>query len=377
MKFSGRKIQQFLENPAPDVRAVLLYGPDAGLVRERADGLVRGVAGDLGDPFRVTELSPDEIVKEPARLFDEAAAIAMTGGRRAVRLRGPGDGLSDLLSQLLEDPPGDGLMVLEAGDLPPRSRLRKLFEASDRAAALPCYRDEGRDLEVLIEDMVRRAGYRMSREARAYLAVNLGGDRLLTRREIEKLLLYMGPDTTDGAPDGVQGGGTDGGTDGSGDGAVAGQDREITLVHVQACVGDSAERTLDDLVFALGDRNLSEIERTLTRVFQEGVSWVSPLRAAARHFERIHRVAGSVRDGAKVESAMARLRPPVFWKHRARFQRQVQHWSLEQLTEAFSRLTEAELEGKRGRAAGEVVCAHTIFAIASQRPPKGPKLAPK
>ena len=60
----------------PDVRAVLLYGPDAGLVRERADGLVRGVAGDLGDPFRVTELSPDEIAKEPARLFDEAAAIA-------------------------------------------------------------------------------------------------------------------------------------------------------------------------------------------------------------------------------------------------------------------------------------------------------------
>jgi len=367
VKFSGRKIQQFLDSPAPDVRAVLLYGPDAGLVRERADGLVRGVAGDLGDPFRVTELSPDEIAKEPARLFDEAAAIAMTGGRRAVRLRGPGDGLSDLLSRFLDDPPGDGLVVLEAGDLPPRSRLRKLFEAADRAAALPCYRDEGRDLEALIEDMARRAGYRMSREARAYLAVNLGGDRLLTRREMEKLLLYMGPGTTDGAPDG--------GTDGSGDGAVAGQDREITLAHVQACVGDSAERTLDDLVFALGDRNLSEIERTLTRVFQEGVSWVSPLRAAARHFERIHRVAGSLRDGAKVESAMARLRPPVFWKHRARFQRQVQHWSLEQLTAALSRLTEAELEGKRGRAAGEVVCAHAIFAIASQRPPKSAKSA--
>jgi DNA polymerase-3 subunit delta len=365
VKFSGRKIQQFLESPAPDVRAVLLYGPDAGLVRERADGLVRGIAGDLGDPFRVTELSPDEIAKEPARLFDEAAAIAMTGGRRAVRLRGPGDNLSDLLSQFLEDPPGDGLVVLEAGDLPPRSRLRKLFEAADRAAALPCYRDEGRDLEALVEDMARRAGYRMSREARAYLAVNLGGDRLLTRREMEKLLLYMGPGTTDGAPDGS----TDGGSGGSGDGAVAGQDREITLTHVQACVGDSAERTLDDLVFALGDRNLSEIERTLTRVFQEGVSWVSPLRAAARHFERIHRVAGSLRDGAKVESAMARLRPPVFWKHRARFQRQVQHWSLEQLTLAADRGgigRQARPGGGRGRLRARDFC-HRI-ATAAQGP---------
>jgi DNA polymerase-3 subunit delta len=351
VKLSGRKIQQFLESPALAVRAVLLYGPDAGLVRERADGLVRGVAGDVGDPFRVAELSPDEVAKEPGRLFDEVAAIAMTGGRRAIRLRGPGDGLSDVLGQFLADPPGDGLVVLEAGDLPPRSRLRKLFEAADHAAALPCYRDEGRDLDVLIRDMARQAGYRMSREASAYLVVNLGGDRLLTRREMEKLLLYMGPRDSSGS-------------DGNG---------EISLADVQACVGDSAERTLDDLVFALGDRNLPEIERTLTRVFQEGVGWVAPLRAAARHFERLHRVAGAVRDGASGESAMARLRPPVFWKFRQQFQRQLQRWPCEDLAAALARLTEAELEGKRGRASGEVVCAHAFFAIASQRPAKNGK----
>ena len=356
MKLSGRKIQQFLESPAPDVRAVLLYGPDAGLVRERADGLVRGVAGDLGDPFRVAELSPDEVAKEPGRLFDEAAAIAMTGGRRALRLRGPGDGISPLLSEFLEDPPGDSLVVLEAGDLPPRSRLRKLFESAERGAALPCYRDEGRDLETLIEDMARGAGYRMSREAKAQLTANLGGDRLLTRREMEKLMLYMGP-VAGTAEAGAQR-------------ENVSQNREISLTDVQACVGDSAERTLDDLVFALGDRNLSEIERTLGRVFQEGASWVSPLRAAARHFERLHRVAAMARDGNAVESAMARLRPPVFWRFRGRFQRQVQLWSCEQLAASLSRLTEAELDGKRGRAPGDLVCAHAFFAIASQRPPK-------
>lgn len=351
VKLSGRKINQFLERPTPDVRAVLLYGPDAGLVRERADGLVRGVAGDVADPFRVSELSPEEIAKEPARLFDEAAAIAMTGGRRAVRLRDPGDGLSDLLGRFLADPPGDGLVVVEAGDLPPRSRLRKVFEAADSGAALPCYRDEGRDLDALVREMAGKAGYRIGREAAAYLAVNLGGDRLLTRREMEKLLLFMGPV----------------------DSAADGRASEITLADVQACVGDSAERTLDDLVFALGDRDLPEIERILTRVFQEGAGWVSPLRAAARHFERLHRVAGSLRQGASIQSAAARLRPPVFWKFRARFERQVSDWSPEQLAVALSRLTEAELEGKRGRAPGEAVCAHAIFAIASLRPPRRSK----
>ena len=356
MKLSGRQIRQFLNSPPPQVRAVLLYGPDAGLVRERADVLVRGVAGDLGDPFRVAELSPDEVAKAPDRLFDEAAAIAMTGGRRAIRLRGPGDGLGGLLSDFLDDPPGDSLLVLEAGDLPPRSRLRKLFETADRGAALPCYRDEVRDLEALIEDMAGGAGYRISREAKAHLAANLGGDRLLTRREMEKLLLYMGPAS-------------------AAEGSAASRENikensEIALSDAQACVGDSAERSLDDLVFALADRNLAEIERTLGRVYQEGASWVAPLRAAARHFERLHRVAAMARDGTPVEGAMARLRPPVFWRFRSRFQRQVQLWSCDQLATAVARLTDAELDGKRGRAPGDLVCAHAFIAIASQRPPK-------
>jgi DNA polymerase-3 subunit delta len=352
VKLSGRKIEQFLESPAPAARAVLLYGPDSGLVRERAEALVRGVAGDVSDPFRVAELTPEEVAKEPARLFDEAAAIAMTGGRRAIRLRGAGDGASDVLGRFLDDPPGDALVVLEAGDLPPRSRLRKLFETAQRGAALPCYRDEERDLGGLIQQMARGARYRVSREATAYLVANLGGDRQLTRREMEKLLLYMGPNGAAGAAGTSAGGG----------------EREIALADAQACVGDSAERSLDDLVFALGDRNLPEIERTLTRVFQEGVSWVSPLRAAARHFERLHRVAGALREGASGDSAMARLRPPIFWKFRERFQKQIRQWSCEQLAAAVSRLAEAELEGKRGRAPGEVVCAHAFFAIASQRP---------
>lgn len=341
MKLSGRQIGSFLSAPDPAVRAVLLYGPDGGLVRERADQLVRAVAGDLGDPFRVAELPPGEVESDPGRLFDEAAAIAMTGGRRAVRLRGLGDALAEVLERFLDDPPGDALVVLEAGELPPRSRLRKLVEGADRGAALACYRDEARDLAALIDDMAGGAGYRVSREARDYLCANLGGDRLLTRRELEKLLLYMGPI----------------------DSATSG---EIGLADAQACVGDTAERDLDDMAFALGEGNLSETERSLSRAFQEGASWVSLLRAAARHLQRLHQVAGAVRGGGRADSAITALRPPVFWKQRERFQRQAASWSTAQLSAALDRLTETELQGKRGLAPGETLAAQTLLAIAAR-----------
>jgi DNA polymerase-3 subunit delta len=46
-------VERFLAKPPAGLRAVLFYGPDAGLVRERAERAARSVCEDLKDPFRV------------------------------------------------------------------------------------------------------------------------------------------------------------------------------------------------------------------------------------------------------------------------------------------------------------------------------------
>ena len=93
---------------------------------------------DRNDPFRIAELTPARLKEDPARLADEAAAIALTGGRRAVVVRDASDGVTGAVSGFLADPKGDALVVLEGGELGPRSSLRKLFEGADNAAALVC-----------------------------------------------------------------------------------------------------------------------------------------------------------------------------------------------------------------------------------------------
>ena len=66
MKIDARRVGAFLRAPAT-ARLVLLYGDDAGLIRERAETLVRAVAGTLEDPFRVADLdrpSTDQVMAE-------------------------------------------------------------------------------------------------------------------------------------------------------------------------------------------------------------------------------------------------------------------------------------------------------------------------
>jgi len=104
VKLAGARIEPFLRAPDPSMRAVLVFGPDLGLVRERVQRLMQAVVKDTSDPFRVAELSPAALKAEPSCLADEAAALALGGGRRVVVLRDAGDGQSAALAAFLARP---------------------------------------------------------------------------------------------------------------------------------------------------------------------------------------------------------------------------------------------------------------------------------
>ncbi|HWD59315.1 MAG TPA: DNA polymerase III subunit delta, partial [Stellaceae bacterium] len=192
MKLAAGRIDAFLRRPEPGIRAVLLYGPDAGLVRERADLLGRGVTPDLHDAFRVADLTGAMLAADPARLYDEAAQISLMGGQRLVRVRETGDAQSAVFGRFLASPPDDGLVVVEGGDLPARGALRRLFDDAPCGVAIGCYPDSARDLAEVIRDTLARHRIAASRDATDFLVAHLGGDRLLTRAELEKLALYAG-----------------------------------------------------------------------------------------------------------------------------------------------------------------------------------------
>src|SRR4051812_43843385 len=131
MKIDARRADGFIAKPDPAVRAILLYGPDTGLVRERMVALTKAIAGSNDDPFRTAEFSADILRGDPAKLGDEAAALALTGGRRVVRFRDAGDSVAQVFGDWLESPLGDGLVIVTAGELTPRAKIRVVFEDSD------------------------------------------------------------------------------------------------------------------------------------------------------------------------------------------------------------------------------------------------------
>lgn len=336
MKLPPARVAAFLRRPDPEIRAVLFYGPDAGLVHERAEAIARTVCPDLRDPFRVAELTAAALAADPARLADEAAQIGLMGGRRVIRVREAGDSLAQLCARFLADPVGDSLVVVETGDLPGRSALRRVFDDAPRGAAIGCYPDSARDLALVIRQACAARKIQISRDALDFLVAHLGGDRLLSRAELEKLTLYVG----------------DGG--------------KVELDDARAAIADSAALSLDDALLAAVEGDAAALDRALARVFQEGESPVTVVRALLRHLQRLHVLAIRVAAGAAIDETIRAARPPVFFKEQDSYRRQLQRWSEARLSRALDHAAEAEFRMKLTGLPAETICRAALFAIAQE-----------
>ncbi len=360
MKVQPARADAFCAKPDTHLRLLLLYGPDQGMVRERAQAATRSVLDDPNDPFRLAEISAKQLRGDPASLNDEAAAMALTGGRRVVRLRDLGNDDAKQIDAFLAAPPGDALVVIEAGDLgsAKSSRLVRIVEASDRAAAVACYRDEGAGLPKLIDQVLGAAGLIATADAKAYLAANLGGDRLVSRSELDKLVTYMGERGAE-----------------SGDGSVPrtrdqtdAPRRTVDLSDAAAVVSDTAALSLQDVAYAVAGGQPTALDRALARSFAEGQSPVAILRAVARHFQQLHLTSAALAAGRDAESALKQLRPPIFWKVKDTFLAQARSWPPAWLGRALSRLLDAEAACKRTGLPDQAICAHTLLELAGKAP---------
>src|SRR3954464_14275188 len=160
----------------PNIGLYLFYGPDTGLVFERAESVAKRSVDDPSDPFQLIRLDGESVALDPIRLADEAGTMGLFGGRRAIWIKATSRNLAPAVEPVLKERLHDTTIVIEGGDLSKSAPLRTLCERSQRALALPCYAETSQDIGTLLDDTLKDAGLTISRDARAAVLASLGGD---------------------------------------------------------------------------------------------------------------------------------------------------------------------------------------------------------
>ncbi len=329
-------VDAFLARPDPKAFCILVYGPDLGLVNERAGTLARAAVDDPDDAFALVKMEGDDIASDPERLLDEAHTIPMFGGRRAIWVRAGGRPINAAVERLLAGPVPEARIVIEAGDLRKGAPLRALCEKSDKAAALPCFADNEGAIARLIDQEITKAGLSIDPDAKKALVGALGADRLATRQEIEKLVLY------------AHGGG------------------RITLGDVDMAVADASVLAMDDAVDAAFAGNAQAVERGLAVLDASGIPPSAVVAATLRHALQLHRLRAQVEGGMGAGQVLDRSWANLHFRRRAAVEGALSRWTLARLGLAVQRLGDAVLEGRKSAMIGEILASRLLASIAEE-----------
>jgi len=333
MKAVKASLARLLERPDPAVRFYLFHGPDEAGSRALAMQLLKG----LGDAEKF--IVPGQSVKaDPAALADEAGAMALFGGKRAIWVEPAGDEIAEGVAALLEAPPGESAVIAVAGSLRKTSALLKLAEAHAAALAHCSYVPEGRDMERVVNELGRDVGLRFKPDLAQRIAAATGNNQAIASQELAKFALYLSADPA--------------------------SPRDLDHETLDLLGADSAEADLMRLGdLALAGR-MAELLDELARLPGGGTEAVPVLRALQRRLLMLAPLRARIEQGESVDGVMASMGKTLFWKDKALVQRLLSVWSAERLAEAAARVATIERQIMLRPLADEAALGETLVTLA-------------
>lgn len=325
---------QFVRKPDPSIWAVLLHGPDEGLIAERRDALVAHAEAENPGDLEVIRLDERDIGDNPNRLEEELLTRPMFAATKLVVLRPGARDLAGPLGELIEAGSPGTRLIVEVGDLRPSSKLRKVFEAARTVATLPCYADGANDLGNVIDEEATKAGCRVGAEARAHLTAMLGADRRLSRNEVSKLCLYAGAGT------------------------------EVDVEMIDNVVGDASALALDMVAYAASAGAGSEALHQYDRLLASGQAPQAVLITLVRHFQRLLDIRLAHEAGADIAGTIGSLRPPVHFRRKDALAAHCRVWTSARLMRALQGLQSAIRRARRQPDLEVALASQTVLSCA-------------
>lgn len=338
-EIKSHEFDGFLQRPLKDNRLYLIYGPDRGLVSERAGQIAAKSGVALDDPFSLIKLDASDLQQNPGRLLDEVNTIGLFGGEKLVWIRASGSekALVDGLSALAQQPPDGSYVIIEAGDLKKGAGVRKIGETARSVISVACYSDDARALNSLIDQELGQEGLRITPAARERLNEALGGDRIASRNEIRKLALYC------------RGLGT------------------IEEEHVSEIVGDASAISVDDAIDAVLKGDVDGLQHAIRKITASKTAIFLVLQACLKQFQLLDMMRAEMDDKRQQPAqVVATLGRHLHFRRKPLVEAALKTWTLPAIRRELGRLQTAIFQSRARQTLEDSIAMQTLLAITLQ-----------
>ncbi len=326
------QVDNFLRHPDNSYRAVLIYGNNLGLIAQYTKDFTKLISSDIYDPFQTSYIEMSALSSDKSLLFAEYNEQSLMGGRKAIIVKDADDSLSKVIPQILESS-SENFLILYSTSLKKKSSLVIQAENDSKMISIPCYEDDDSSIYTTVRQKLISEGFTINKEALEVLCSKLSNDRRTNIEEIDKLITYVGTK------------------------------KDISVQDVLNIVGDITSINMDDFIFSVANGNLPKSLEYYEKILQNGEEPVSIVRSLYYHFYRLLQCKGYIESGMSTDSAIAKLRPPLFYQRKEDFSKQLYKFSAHKILNIITILYNTERDCKTTNMPADKILEYTIMRI--------------
>lgn len=335
MNYKKTDIDRYFKTPDPNLRCVLLFGSNEGMIADLIRQFVLSVTPDADDAFLVSTFEMSALEKDIGLLFGEYNAASLMGGRRVLVIKDVNNNLTKPLKELFDGTTSDTLLVMSSSSLNTKSSLVSFIKDAPFGALISCYDDRQEDISSYVKSFLASQNITIATDAFSLLCQRLSVDRKASAGELEKLITYIG------------------------------SKKNITLDDVQKAVSDTSASTFEDVCYFIASGNAEGALKSYRFLLNEGEEPVQVLRQVTYHFMRLLECCGAIEKGATSDGAVAALRPPLMWFRKSDFVMQLKIWKKKAILDVLALLYKAEIDCKTTGYPAEEIASYTLMQISS------------
>lgn len=318
MKIQANRVDDFIRGFGDDVRGVLIYGPDSGLVQIRKQEILQKVLPNYKNSLSLINIDSSILKDKPNIISDEYNSSSLFGGDKKIILI---DGAENSISKNLENifnkqQNTQNFIIITADDLDSKSALKRFAEYNEFFGSLPCYKDDVNSIMQLVSSKLRNNNFKFATDVVRYLAESFGGDRLVIMNEIDKLIIYKG------------------------------DDKNISLEDVSVCIKDNSESDVGEFVNNLASLNFDKAFKELQNLYSDGVVPIIIIRSVIGYFLKLQLFKYQLKNGLSFDDIATREN--IFWKQKPLLQQHLHKLTEENINNVLFVLLkeESKLKGK-------------------------------
>ena len=289
----------------------LLYGKNEGL---KADCINQILEKNNGKVFNYDE---KQIKDEIESFYENILSNSLFESEKIIIINRASDKIFETIQDLINRNITNIIIIINAGILETRSKLRSLFEKKDDLVCIPTYPDNNDTLSKLAVIFFRNENISISQENINLIIEKCNGDRNNLNNELNKIRNY------------------------------ANDKKKLSSQEILKLINLSENYEISELIDNCLALNKNKITKILNENNYNNEDCIIILRTFITKAKKILKLAIKLEENKDINKTINSAKPPIFWKDKEIVKVQLNKWKPDKIKELIKNINNVELEIKK------------------------------